>query len=99
VTSRSSSTFAGPTRQNAISREGLAALGITPTSVAENLAAGRTRGWVCAHESRLVGFCIAQGSSGEVLVLAVLPDFEGRGYGRRQQLGVDHRTPSSGVSL
>ena len=71
----------GATRENAISREKLARFGITPASVAENLAAGLTRGWACAHESRLVGFCICQPDSGEVLVLAVLPDFEGRGIG------------------
>ena len=72
----------GATRENAISRERLAALGITPASVAENLAAGATRGWVCSSESRIVGFCIGESGTGEVLVLAVLPQFEGRGIGK-----------------
>lgn len=72
----------GATRENAISRERLAGMGITPASVAENLAAGRTRGWVCACESRIVGFCIGESAGGEVLVLAVLPEFEGRGIGK-----------------
>lgn len=70
------------TRENAISRERLAGMGITPASVADNLAAGRTRGWVCSCESRIVGFCIGESASGEVLVLAVLPEFEGRGIGK-----------------
>src|SRR5258705_8572345 len=69
----------GATRENAISRERLAALGITPTSVAEHLAAGATRGWVCVSESRIVGFCIGELATGEVLVLAVLAHVEGGG--------------------
>jgi GNAT superfamily N-acetyltransferase len=72
----------GATRENAISRERLAALGITPTSVTKHLAAGATRGWVCVAESRIVGFCIGEWATGEVLVLAVLPAFEGRGIGK-----------------
>lgn len=72
----------GATRENAISRERLAALGITPASIAEHLAAGATRGWVCSSGSRIVGFCIAEWAAGEVLVLAVLPAFEGRGIGK-----------------
>lgn len=72
----------GATRENAISRERLAGMGITPASVAENLVAGRTRGWVCACESRIVGFCIGESAGGEVLVLAVLPEFEGRDIGK-----------------
>jgi ribosomal protein S18 acetylase RimI-like enzyme len=72
----------GATRENAISRERRAALGITPTSVAKHLAAGATRGWVCVAESRIVGFCIGESATGEVLVLAVLPAFEGRGIGK-----------------
>jgi ribosomal protein S18 acetylase RimI-like enzyme len=72
----------GATRENAISRDRLAALGITPASVAEHLAAGATRGWVCVTEARIVGFCIAESATGEVIVLAVLPAFEGRGIGK-----------------
>lgn len=72
----------GATRENAISRERLAAMGITPASVAGNLAARATRGWVCSSGSRIVGFCIGESATGEVLVLAVLPQFEGRGIGK-----------------
>lgn len=72
----------GATRENAISREGLAARGITPASVAESLAAATTKGWLCACESRIVGFCMGDSDAGEVLVLAVLPEFEGRGIGK-----------------
>ena len=69
------------TRQNAMSKERLAELGITPASIGAALAAGTTKGWVGVCESRIVGFCMGDRVNGEVLVLAVLPDFEGRGIG------------------
>jgi ribosomal protein S18 acetylase RimI-like enzyme len=70
------------TRENALSRERLARMGITPASIAESLAGGTTRGWLCSWESRIVGFCMGDSHSGEVLVLAVLPEAEGRGIGK-----------------
>jgi ribosomal protein S18 acetylase RimI-like enzyme len=69
------------TRQNAMSKEQLARMGITPASIAESLTAGRSKGWVGVSESRIVGFCMGDSGKGEVLVLAMLPDFEGRGIG------------------
>jgi ribosomal protein S18 acetylase RimI-like enzyme len=57
-------------------------MGITPASMAQDLAAGRTKGWVGSWESRIVGFCMGESASGEVLVLAVLPEYEGRGVGK-----------------
>ena len=50
--------------------------------MAENLAVGATGGWVCSCDARIVGFCIGRADVGEVLVLAVLPEFEGRGIGK-----------------
>jgi ribosomal protein S18 acetylase RimI-like enzyme len=70
------------TRENAIPRQRLAQMGITPTSVGEGLASGATKGWVCSWESRIVGFCMGDWQRGEVLVLAVLPEAEGRGIGK-----------------
>jgi GNAT superfamily N-acetyltransferase len=72
----------GRTRENAISREQLAAMGITPATATEGLRSGDEQGWVCLDKSSVVGFCIANAKSGEVLVLAILPEYEGRGIGR-----------------
>src|ERR1700683_5088540 len=69
------------TRENPISKAGLASIGITPESIAKQMASGRMKGWVCLDGSTLVGFCNGDGQTGEVLVLAVLPDFERRGIG------------------
>jgi GNAT superfamily N-acetyltransferase len=70
------------TRQNPISKERLAAYGITSESSAVSMANGRVRGWACFHDSVLVGFCDGDGETGEVLVLAVLPEYEGKGIGK-----------------
>jgi ribosomal protein S18 acetylase RimI-like enzyme len=69
------------TRESAISREGLASIGITAESTANQMASGRLKGWVCLHGSTLVGFCNGDRESGEVLVLAVLAEYERRGIG------------------
>jgi GNAT superfamily N-acetyltransferase len=71
------------TRENAFSKEMLASIGITPESIAEQMASGRMKGWVCVDSSSLVGFCNGDAETGEVLVLAVLSGYEGRGIGRR----------------
>jgi GNAT superfamily N-acetyltransferase len=69
------------TRESAISKEGLASIGVTPKSIAKQMSSGRLKGWVCLHGSTLVGFCNGDAETGEVLVLAVLPDYERKGIG------------------
>ena len=69
------------TRENPISKEGLASIGVTAESIAKYIASVRMKGWVCLDSSTLVGFCNGDAETGEVLVLAVLPDYERRGIG------------------
>jgi GNAT superfamily N-acetyltransferase len=69
------------TRENPISKEQLAALGITAEVTARNMSSGRVKGWVCSHDSNLVGFCSGDAETGEVLVVAVLPEHECNGIG------------------
>ena len=71
------------TRENPISPEELALLGITPESTTAAIASGRSKSWVCLNDSSLVGFATGDSASGEILVVAVSPDFEGRGIGKR----------------
>ncbi|WP_051534627.1 GNAT family N-acetyltransferase [Deefgea rivuli] len=84
------------TRENPMSIEQLAALGITPESSKAALAAGEIAGWVCSVQDQIVGFCSGDCASGEVLVLAVLPEYEGQGVGKGllqrmvEQLGQQH---------
>lgn len=71
------------TRENPISREQLARMGITPASAAAALRSGAEKGWVCLDGANVIGFSGADAVGGEVLVLAVLPEYEGRGVGKR----------------
>lgn len=70
------------TRENVLTDEELAGLGITPASVADRLAA-TFRGWLCSDDGRVVAFCMADRATGELWVVAVLPAYEGRGIGGR----------------
>ena len=70
------------TRENPLSRAALRNLGITEESTAELLRTTH-RGWLGEEEGRIVGFAIGDGKTGELWVIAVLPEFEGRGVGRR----------------
>jgi GNAT superfamily N-acetyltransferase len=69
-------------REQRYSVEALRQVGITEESVTKMLAMTH-QGWVCEIDGRIVGFSMGNRSSGEFWVLAVLPEFEGRGIGRR----------------
>lgn len=68
------------TAENRLSSEDLEVAGITPESVRELLSANH-QGWLCEVEGKVVGFCMGDGESGELWVIALLPEFEGRGIG------------------
>jgi ribosomal protein S18 acetylase RimI-like enzyme len=68
------------TRENALTLEELQRLGITPQSVTESLGHS-TRGWVCDDSGQIVAFSMADRETGEFLVIAVLPEYEGKGVG------------------
>lgn len=70
------------TIENAITRDELKEYyDITPDSVAASLRR-KAGGWLCEIRGEIVGFCMGDRSNGEVTVLAVLPDLEGRGIGK-----------------
>lgn len=71
------------TRENVVTMEELAEVyGVTLDSISRAIAAD-VRGWLCEEDSNVVGFSMGDKSSGEVLVVAVLPDHERRGIGGR----------------
>jgi len=72
----------GQTRQNAISPERLAAIGITAASWGADIDSGQLPGFVCVVDEAIVGYCFGDRDSGEVVVLALLPAFEGAGLGK-----------------
>ena len=69
-------------RENRYSLEALRQEGITEASVAEMLATTH-KGWVCEVEGKIVGFSMGNRKNGEFWVVAVLPEYEGRGIGRK----------------
>lgn len=62
--------------------EELASMGITPESVQEMMK-GSHRGWLCEVGSQVVGFAMGNKKTGEMWVIAVLPQYEGIGVGKR----------------
>ena len=77
------------TRENALSRDQLAGLGINEESVSAMLRTTH-RGWLCEEGDRVVGFAMGNRESGEMWVIALLPDYEGR------RPGAVGRDPSAG---
>jgi pimeloyl-ACP methyl ester carboxylesterase/ribosomal protein S18 acetylase RimI-like enzyme len=73
----------GKTRENAVSVERLKKLGVTHDSWSAEVASGDLPGYVCIDEGRIVGYVFADKSSGEIVVLALLPGWEARGIGKR----------------
>lgn len=73
----------GQTRENAVSVTRLAALGITGESWSESVQTGALPGFVCRDAARIIGYCFGDRATGEVVVLALLPDFENQGIGRQ----------------
>jgi GNAT superfamily N-acetyltransferase len=72
----------GRTRENAFTETRLRELGITIDSWAAGIRDGSLPGQVCCVGGRMVGYCFGERDSGEIVVLALLPDYEGRGIGR-----------------
>lgn len=72
----------GKTRQNAASVEWLRSIGVTTESWRENIRSGALPGHVCTADGKIVGYCFGDRKTGEIVVVALLPDFEDRGIGR-----------------
>lgn len=72
----------GTTRENAFSVERLAEVGVTLESWRAGITDGSLPGHVATEDGRIVGYCFGERETGEIAVLALLPEHEGRGVGR-----------------
>lgn len=72
----------GMTRENAFSVERLAEVGVTLESWRASIADGSLPGHVATEGDRIVGYCFGERETGEIAVLALLPEHEGQGVGR-----------------
>ena len=69
-------------RENHMSLEELAAVDITPESIAVMLH-GEGRGWVMEDRGTLAAFAMANAAEATIFAMFVRPEFEARGCGRR----------------
>ncbi|MBT8092565.1 MAG: GNAT family N-acetyltransferase [Gammaproteobacteria bacterium] len=72
----------GRTRQNAASEELLRSIGVTVETWRKNIISDALPGYVCQCEDKIAGFCFGSRETGEIVVLALLPEFEDLGIGR-----------------
>lgn len=72
----------GLTRENAVSEQRLHALGITADTWSGDIASGKLPGFVGCVGGQVVGYCFGVKATGEIAVLALLPDYERQGMGR-----------------
>lgn len=69
-------------RENHLSMEQLAALGIRPEDTPASWARGETRCWVAEEDGEIVAFSAVIPAEATVWAMFVHPDHEGRGIGR-----------------
>ncbi|MDP2807758.1 MAG: GNAT family N-acetyltransferase [bacterium] len=70
-------------KENRLSMDDLIKMGITEESVAAKLNS-TYRGWLCRNGTgRALGFSMGNKTDGEMWVIAVLPEFEKRGIGKK----------------
>jgi GNAT superfamily N-acetyltransferase len=68
-------------RENHLSVEGIAALGITPETTMAGMRAGHYGSWLAEEADETIAFAMADRRVGSIFALFVLPDREGRGHG------------------
>ena len=72
----------GQTRDNPISREVLVSYGVTTESWSHLMSSQSIIGSVFENDKRIVAFAFADTKSAEILVVALLPEFESMGLGK-----------------
>jgi uncharacterized membrane protein YbaN (DUF454 family)/ribosomal protein S18 acetylase RimI-like enzyme len=73
-------------KENRLSMDDLINMGITEESVAAKLKS-TYKGWLCRDQNgRAVGFSMGNNADGEMWVIAVLPEYEGLGIGKKLML-------------
>ncbi len=82
--------------ENYQSREEIAALGITPDSVADMLQTD-CKAWIADLDGQAIGFSIANKDQSTISGMFVRPQFEGRGAGRHLMAVAEDWLRSQGV--
>ena len=69
--------------RNAVKENRLSDPALVPDADVEEYMTKRGRGWVCETENKIVGFAIVDLIENNVWALFILPDFEGKGIGKK----------------
>jgi GNAT superfamily N-acetyltransferase len=85
------------THENQLSREELASLGITEETLKTRLR-GTFKGWLCDVNAQVVGFAIGDRATGELWVIALLPQYIGQGIGSALLRRVEDWLQASGCA-
>jgi ribosomal protein S18 acetylase RimI-like enzyme len=85
------------TRENKLSMDELAQLGITLESMTKALS-DNVKEWLCEIDNNIVGFAMGEKATGEMLVIALLPAYEGLGIGKQLLQRVEEWLFSEGHS-
>ena len=72
----------GRTRENAFSGERPAEAGVTLEGWRSAIADGSLPGHVATEGDEIIGYCFGERDTGEIVVLALLPEHEGQGVGK-----------------
>ncbi|MEM7002212.1 MAG: GNAT family N-acetyltransferase [Pseudomonadota bacterium] len=85
------------TRENAMTVDELAAIGVTPATIGTAIA-GPQKGWLFEQAGEVGGFAMGDASQAELTVMAMLPHFEGQGIGGRLLTQVEGWLAEEGCS-
>jgi ribosomal protein S18 acetylase RimI-like enzyme len=70
------------TRENAFTAKELQHHGITPETLGAQIADSTICGYLCVDDTKIVGYCFGAYATAEIIVLALLPDYENKGLGK-----------------
>jgi len=83
------------TRENRMSLEELAVIGITIDSMQAAIR-GSHKGWLAEEDGKVVGFAMGDYEAGELTVIALLPEYENKGLGKKLLNNVEQWMQSKG---
>jgi len=69
-------------KENHLSREEMEQMGITESSIIDMIEKSRCA-WVAVDDGKVIGFSMILSDEGSLFAAFVLPEYEGRGVGRR----------------
>jgi GNAT superfamily N-acetyltransferase len=83
------------TRENAMTLEELESIGITEDSMRTAIK-GSHRGWLYEEGGEVGGFAMGNSENAELTVIAILPEYEGKGIGGKLLTNVETWLESEG---